>query len=137
VFCQLVYLRRCIPARIRHALDELPKTLDETYARNLEEIDEQNWEYAHRLFQCVAAASRPLRVDELAEFLAFDFEAGSTPTFLADWRPEDPAHAVLSVCSSLLAIVELELSDYDDDDNDYDYDVNPPVSQLSNLRIFP
>ena len=105
MFCQLVYLRRCIPARIRRALDELPKTLDETYARSLEEIEEQNWEYAHRLFQCVAAASRPLRVSELAEFLAFDFEAGSMPAFLSDWRPEDPAHTVLSICSSLLAVV--------------------------------
>jgi ankyrin repeat protein len=108
VFCQLIYLRRCIPGRIRRALDELPETLDETYARSLEEIDEQNREYAHRLFQCVAAASRPLLVNELAEFLAFDFEAESTPTFLADWRPEDPTHTVLSVCSSLLAVVEPE-----------------------------
>ena len=105
MFCQLIYLRRCIPGRIRRALDELPETLDETYARSLEEIDEQNREYAHRLFQCVAATSRPLLVNELAEFLAFDFEAGSTPTFLADWRPEDPTHTVLSVCSSLLAVV--------------------------------
>ena len=105
MFCQVLYLRRCIPARIRRALEELPKTLDETYARSLEEIEEQNWEYARRLFQCVAAASRPLYVSELAEFLAFDFDAGSTPTFLSDWRPEDPAHAVLSICSSLLAVV--------------------------------
>jgi ankyrin repeat protein len=72
----------------------------------LEEIDEQSWEYAHRLFQCVAVASRPLRVKELAEFLAFDFDAGSIPTFLSDWRPEDPAHTVISMCSSLLAIVK-------------------------------
>jgi ankyrin repeat protein len=79
--------------------------LDETYARTLEEIDKKNWEYAHRLFQCVAAASRPLRVNELAEFLAFDFEAESIPTFLADWRPEDPAHTVLSICSSFLDVV--------------------------------
>jgi ankyrin repeat protein len=71
----------------------------------LKEIDEQNWEYAHRLFQCVAAASRPLRADELAGFLAFDFEAGPIPTFLADWLPEDPTHTVLSTCSSLLAVV--------------------------------
>ena len=106
MFCQLVYLRRCIPGRIRRALDELPETLGETYARSLEEIDEQNWEHAHRLFQCVAAASRPLLVTELAEFLAFEFEAGSTPTLLPDWRPEDPTHTVLSVCSSLLAVVE-------------------------------
>ena len=106
MFCQLVYLRRCIPGRIRRALDELPETLDETYTRTLKEIDEQNWEYAHRLFQCVAAASRPLLVTELAEFLAFNFEAGSTPVLLADWRPEDPTYAVMSLCSSLLAVVK-------------------------------
>jgi ankyrin repeat protein len=74
----------------------------------LEDIGEQNWECARTLFQCVAAAARPLRVEELAEFLAFDFEAGSTPTFLTDWRPEDPSHAVLSTCSSLLAVVNVD-----------------------------
>ena len=106
VVCQLVYLSRCIPGRIRQALKELPTTLDATYARTLEEIDEQNWDYAHRLFQCVAAASRPLRAEELSEFLAFDFNAGSTPTFLADWRSEDPENEVLSICSTLLVIVK-------------------------------
>jgi ankyrin repeat protein len=74
----------------------------------LEEIGKQNWEYAHRLFQCVAAASRPLRVEELAEFLAFDFDTNSTPTLREDWREEDPAHAVRSTCSSLLAIVDVD-----------------------------
>jgi ankyrin repeat protein len=108
VFCQIVYLRRCVPGHIRRALDELPETLEETYARSLKEIDKQNWEYAHRLFQCVAAASRPLRVKELAELLAFDFEAGPIPTFLADWRPEDPTHAVLSTCSSFLTVVDVD-----------------------------
>jgi ankyrin repeat protein len=73
----------------------------------LEDIGDQNWEYAHRLFQCVAAASRPLRVEELAEFLAFDFEAESTPEYLEDWRPEDPGHAVFSTCSSLLTVVNV------------------------------
>ncbi len=53
-------------------------------------------------------APRPLRVKELAEFLAFDFEEGSTPTFLAEWRPDDPVHAVLSTCSSLLAVVNVD-----------------------------
>jgi ankyrin repeat protein len=72
----------------------------------LEEIDEQNWDYAHRLFQCVAAASRPLRAEELADFLALDFTAGSTPTFLADWHSEDPENDVLSICSTLLIVVK-------------------------------
>jgi ankyrin repeat protein len=106
VVCQLVYLSRCIPGRIRHALKELPTTLDATYARTLEEIDEQNWDFARRLFQCVAVASRPLRAEELGEFLAFDFEAGSTPEFLADWRSEDPEYEVLSICSTLLVVVK-------------------------------
>ncbi len=108
MFCQLAYLRHCLRARILRALDDLPDTLDETYARTLEDIGGQNWECPHRLFQCIAVASRPLRVKELAEILAFDFEEGSTPTFLADWRPEDPAQAVLSTCSSLLAVVDDE-----------------------------
>src|SRR5258707_7686356 len=109
VYCQLEYLRRqCLHQRIRHALDELPDTLDETYDRTLKEIGKRNWEYAHRLFQCVAAASRPLRVEELAEFLAFDFKTDSTPTLQEDWREEDPAHAVRSICSSLLAIVDVD-----------------------------
>jgi len=108
VSCQLQYLRYCLRQRIRRALDELPDTLDETYDRTLEEIGKQNWEYAHRLFQCVAAAARPLRVEELAEFLAFDFDTDSTPTLRGDWREEDPAYAVRSTCSSLLAIVDVD-----------------------------
>ena len=108
MYCQLQYLRQCLRQRIRRALDELPDTLDETYDRTLEEIGKQNWEYAHRLFQCVAAASRPLRVEELAEFLAFDFDTDSTPTLREDWREEDPAHAVRSTCSSLLAVVDVD-----------------------------
>ena len=31
----------------------------------------------------------PLSVEELAEFLAFDFKAGQIPTFREDWRLED------------------------------------------------
>ena len=75
---------------MRHALAELPDTLDETYERTLREINKADWELAHRLFQCVTVASRPLLVEELAEFLAFDFEAGLIPKFHEDWRLEDP-----------------------------------------------
>ena len=106
MYCQVVYICGCIPARIRHALADLPETLDETYQRTLREINKADWEFAHRLFQFVAVASRPLRVEELAELLAFDFKAGPIPKFHEDWRLEDPVDAVLSTCSSLLAIVD-------------------------------
>ncbi len=107
MFCQLEYLRHCLRQRVLPALQELPETLDDTYDRMLEEIGKQNWEFAHRLFQCVASAFRPLLVEELAEFLAFDFDAELTPTYREDWREEDSAHAVLSTCSSLLAVVDV------------------------------
>jgi ankyrin repeat protein len=106
-YCQIVHLRDCLPARIRHALAELPETLDQTYERTLREI-KSNWEYAHRLFQCVVVASRPLRVEELAEFLAFNFETRPLPKFQEEFRLEDPVYAVLSTCSSLLSIVNIE-----------------------------
>jgi hypothetical protein len=108
VYCQLVYLQGCHPASIRRALAELPETLDETYARTLREMNKANWELAHRLLQFVAVAFRPLRVEELAELLAFDFEAHPIPAFHEDLRMEDPLDAVLSTCSSLLAIVDVE-----------------------------
>ena len=101
----MVHICDCIPARIRHALAELPETLDETYERTLGGINKANWEFARRMFQFVSVASRPLSVKELADMLAFDFEAGSIPEFCEDWRLEDPADAVLSTCSTLLSIV--------------------------------
>ena len=106
--CQLDKLRRCLPQRIRRALDELPITLDETYERTLLDIDEEKWAFAHRLFQCVTVASRPLRVEELAEFLAFDFDGEGSARFEPDWRPDDARSAVLSTCSTLISIVNVD-----------------------------
>ena len=108
VYCQLEYLSNCIPARIRHALDTLPGTLDATYERTLRGIKSTDWEFARRLFQCVTVAPRPLCVKELAEFLAFDFKAGPIPRFHEEWRLEDPLEAVLSTCSTLLALVDVD-----------------------------
>jgi ankyrin repeat protein len=105
-YCQLVYLRGSHPGSIRRALAELPDSLDETYERTLGEINKADAELAHRLFQCVTVASRPLRVEELAELLAFNFNAASIPKFREDWRLEDPVEAVLSTCSTLLSLVD-------------------------------
>jgi ankyrin repeat protein len=70
----------------------------------LREISKADWELAHRLFQCVAVASRPLQVEELAEFLAFDFTARPVAKFQEGWRLEDPVDEVLSTCSTLVAL---------------------------------
>ena len=104
VFCQLEVLRHCFPTNLRRTLDELPKSLDETYKRILKEINNANREHAYRLLQCLAVASRPLRVEELAEVIAFDF-TGRIPKSISDWRWEDREEAVLSACSSLVSVI--------------------------------
>ena len=105
VFCQLEVLRLCFPANLRRTLEELPKSLDDTYKRILNEINNANRVHAYRLLQCLAVALRPLRVEELAEVLAFDLTAGGMPKLNADWRWEDQEEAVLSACSSLVSVI--------------------------------
>ena len=101
-------MRRCLSPRIRQALDELPETLDGTYERTLLDIDDENWAYAHRLFQCIVVARRPLRIEELAEFLAFKPETGGSLAFEGNWRPENPRDVVMSICSSLVAVINVD-----------------------------
>ena len=63
---------------------------------------------AYRLLQCLTVAVRPPYVSELAELLAFDFQASSSkgiPVLKEDWRWDDQEEAVLSTCSSLISIV--------------------------------
>jgi ankyrin repeat protein len=53
-------------------------------------------------------AVRPLRVEELAEVLEFEFDAaqGVIPKYRVDWQLDNQTQAVLSTCSSLVAIVK-------------------------------
>ena len=98
-------LRHCFPPSIRRILRELPESLDETYQRILRSISKANRGLAHRVLQCLVAAVRPLRVEELAELLAIDFDTGGTPKLNPGWRWADQKEAVLSACSSLVTIV--------------------------------
>jgi ankyrin repeat protein len=81
--------------------------LDETYERVLKEIVTANRHHASRLLQCLTVAIRPLRVEELAEILVLDFDGakGEIPELKEDWRLKDQQEAVLSTCSSLIAVV--------------------------------
>ncbi|KAN0133356.1 Ankyrin repeat-containing domain protein [Lactarius tabidus] len=108
VFCQLETLRRCFPMAIRSTLDKLPQSLDETYERTLLGIDKEKQIYAHRLFQCLTVSIRPLRVEELAEVLAVQFDAGRDSEYSTEWRPGNAQQAVLSACSSLITIVNVD-----------------------------
>jgi len=101
-------LRHCFPQNLRQFLNELPETLDETYERILRSINKAQKDHARRLLHCLTIAVRPLRVEELAELLAFDFQTSSSrgiPKLKEDWRWDDQEEAVPSTCSSLIAIV--------------------------------
>jgi ankyrin repeat protein len=87
-------------------LEELPESLDKTYERILKGIRKPNQGLAYRLMQCLVAAVRPLQVKELAEVLTLDFNAEGIPKLIPNWRWKDHEEAVMSVCSSLVTIVE-------------------------------
>ena len=79
--------------------------MNETYERTLQEIPKEKRQQAHRLFQCLVAAIRPLRAEELAEIFAVDFDQDEAANFVETWRPEIPEEAILSACSTLIAVI--------------------------------
>ena len=89
-------------------MKELPKTLDVTYERILQGIDEEKRDDAHRIFQWLAVSSRLPLVKELAEVFAIDFdtETFGIPKFDPSLRDENAETAVLSTCSTLVSIVD-------------------------------
>ena len=100
-------LRHCHDASVRQTLYQLPESLDETYLRVLSQIPQVNKAHAYRMLQCLLVAVRPLRLEELAELLAFEFDAvsGESQKYHAARRLEDHTQVVLSACSSLVTIV--------------------------------
>ena len=106
VFCLLEILRQTFPPSVRSVLEELPESLDETYERVLKGINKANQRIAHRLLQCIVVAVHPLRIEELAEVLAVDFDLEGSPMLNPDWRWADQEKAVMSACSSLVAITD-------------------------------
>ncbi|KAH9074398.1 ankyrin repeat-containing domain protein [Lactarius deliciosus] len=105
VYCQLEVLRLCLRSRVRHFVNELPDSLDETYERVLKGIHKMNRSHVQRLLQCLVVAIRPLRVEELAEVLTSDPYAieGKNPTHS---RSEDQEQEVLSACPSLITVID-------------------------------
>jgi Ankyrin repeats (3 copies)/Ankyrin repeats (many copies) len=140
----LEVLRQCLPPSVRRTLRELPESLNETYERILKEIKKPNKDIALRVLQCLVVATRPLRVTELAEVLAVDFDdAEGIPRLKSDWRWQDEELGLLIACSSLITIVEpnnVEPSDSDSeaetDDGDSDVEVGDSrIVQFSHFSV--
>jgi hypothetical protein len=99
--CQLDTLRACKKvSAVRKALAQLPKTLDETYARILRDIPESDRDEALSLFRWIARSNRPLTLQELAEAAVVRPEDNCLD-------PEDRlccAEDVLRICHSLVSV---------------------------------
>ena len=128
VACQLDLLGDCFNVlHLRQSLASLPKTLDDTYARILCNVDEQ---YNHcnreilKILQWLSFSVRPLRLEEVAEILVIDVD--QTPRFDPERRWPEPQD-ILRVCSSLITLtmhsadvsVQDDLSEYSQDSHTY------------------
>ena len=91
----------------RRALNEPPATLDQTYEKTLLGISDEKRAYACRIFQCLVASVRPLRVEEVAELSSSRTVTGKSLTG-SGWCPRTAEEFVLSACSSLLTVVNVD-----------------------------
>ncbi|KAH9985855.1 hypothetical protein BJV77DRAFT_1071235 [Russula vinacea] len=80
-FCQLDTLRRCMPSKKR--------------------------QHAHRLFQCWLSLFDRSALKTRRVF-AIEFGADAGPNLKEGWRSENAEDAVLSTCSTLIAVIENE-----------------------------
>lgn len=103
VACQLDSLGNCfnVPA-LRKVLASLPKTLDETYARILSNVDESHVHCVYKILQWLTFSTRPLEIEELAEVVAID--VNEQPRFDPEKRFAD-IHDILEPCSSLITTI--------------------------------
>lgn len=80
----------------------MPQTLSETYTNIIARIDEEYIGDALTVFQWLIYCRRILRLDEIAEVLAIEYDR--EPKFSPEFRLQD-ARDILSVCSSTITIV--------------------------------
>jgi hypothetical protein len=103
VFCQLDALKRCKKSStLLKALESLPKTLDDTYARILTNIEEGYQQEARRALIWLAFSQRPLCIEEVAEAAIVD--AKLSPPFDLEERLHDPCNDILEILGSLVTI---------------------------------
>ncbi|KAK6433559.1 hypothetical protein LTR95_010262 [Oleoguttula sp. CCFEE 5521] len=109
--CQLDVLAQCTTkGKVRRALKELPKTLDETYDRIVLGIESgENAQDAIKILTWLAYSERPLEIDELLEVTGIFLD--DAPRFDRDEVLNDPRD-VLRICSSLVSVTTIVESNY-------------------------
>jgi hypothetical protein len=112
VYCQLESIRQCVKlSTLRKALSTLPKTLDETYDRILQNIESAGQRPdAITALRWLCFSHRPLLLSEIVEVLAI--ENGDSGGFCPDERLPDPAD-VMVICSSLISCSVVSEEDHE------------------------
>ncbi|EXV03146.1 ankyrin repeat protein [Metarhizium robertsii] len=82
---------------IQTALENLPRSLDETYARCLQRINKRQSRFAWTILRWVAAAITPFQVDQLREGLAIN-----TNTGCLDRNQIPPRQEIIKCCCNLI-----------------------------------
>ncbi|ORY67765.1 ankyrin repeat-containing domain protein [Pseudomassariella vexata] len=109
VSCQLDALEKCCdPRTLRTALNTLPKTLDETYARILKDIPHEHLGHTTRILQFLTFGERPLRITEAVDLITVD--TSNTPRFDPKNRMPVPKE-ISRYCSSLVVITRRDSYD--------------------------
>jgi hypothetical protein len=107
VFCQLDILGRLgSPSEICEALGKLPKSLDETYERVLNDIDLENRAYARRALHLLAFDLGINTLEQLAEAAVVDSDRC---TFTTSDQFEHP-EAILEICTCLVTYQKTEVN---------------------------
>ncbi|THX33176.1 hypothetical protein D6D12_01698 [Aureobasidium pullulans] len=89
---------------IERQLDNPPKTLEGTYDRILNELDDFERREAQRLLALICFSRRPLTLPEVVDALAIDFEDPDQGPFDPSYRVKDPM-AVLDYCPGLITLM--------------------------------
>jgi Ankyrin repeats (3 copies) len=130
--CQLDTLGKCLNrSMLQKSLQNLPRTLDETYDRILCAIDDDYYGYALSILQWLAFSARPLQMEEVAEIVAITING--TPIFDKDQVLADPSD-VLRICSSLVTSVTRASNDESEEFSDenathLNENITTPVNQ--------
>jgi ankyrin repeat protein len=102
VACQIDNLKNCLDYRtLRQALETLPKTLDETYARILEGIPGAYSAHAATILNLLIWSDKTFGIRTLVDAIATDIDG--SPAFDPKNRMPVPRE-VLKLCSSLVAV---------------------------------
>ncbi|KAL6714577.1 hypothetical protein ACLMJK_008002 [Lecanora helva] len=100
VECQLQAIRGCLKlVNLRKTLRSLPKSLDETYARMLEAIEEDYVEDVRRVLSCLIYSFHPLSIQEVADIVAIS--SSDETLYSVECRLSEPRD-ILRICSGFI-----------------------------------